>query len=113
MRTRDDAVERRLDDAVALHLLQARAVRLDRGEVAALREDRLLERLHVGVLRGQLRLILIAVLLRRDALLDQHLHAFGGDSREFAVRLALREARLRLLDRRLCLFDGRLAWCIC
>ena len=63
---RDHAVERRLDGAVALHLLQARAVRLDRGEIAALREDRLLERLHVGVLRGQLRLILIAFLLRRD-----------------------------------------------
>ena len=53
---RDYAVERRLDGAVALHLLQASAVCLDRGEIAALREDRLLERLHVGVLRSQLRL---------------------------------------------------------
>ena len=105
---RDDTVERRLDDAVALHLLQARAVGLDRGKIAALREDRLLERLHVGVLRGQLRLILIAVLLRRNALLDEHLHAFGRDAREIAVRLALHEGRLRLLHRCLRLLDGRL-----
>jgi hypothetical protein len=104
---RDHAVERRLDDAVSLDLLQAGKVRLDGDKIAPLREDGLFECLHAGVLRRQLSLRLISILQRRDAFLDEHLHALSRDARKLAVRLALREARLRLLHRGLRLLDGR------
>ena len=40
---RDHAVERRLDQPIALELLQAGQVRLGRRQIAALRQDRLLQ----------------------------------------------------------------------
>ena len=59
---RDDAIERRLDHAIALHFFQSRHVRLRRVDIGALDIDGLLERFYGREFRIVLGLRLIVVL---------------------------------------------------
>ena len=88
--------------------MQASQIGPGRRCIAALRHNRLLQGLHVGVLRSELRLVLIGVLLRGDPSLGEDLQSLGCDARELAVRFPLLEARLCLLRRRLSLFNRSL-----
>ena len=90
---------------VALHVPQARKIGFGRGDVAALRRNRFIQRLQIGKLRLILRLILIVLLPRNHAFGVQRAPALRGDFGEFHVRLALLIARLRLFQRGLRLFE--------
>ena len=102
----DHAVEGRAHGLIGLDLIQPGEVGFGGGDGAAHGGGGLAERLHVGLLRGVLRLRVVVILFGDDSAAQQVGHAAGGEARQVLIGAALLDGRFGLLHAALDLIDG-------
>ena len=102
----DDAVEGRAHGLIGFDLIQPGEIGLGGGDGAAHGGGGLVERFHVGLLRGVLRLRVVVVLFGNDSAAQEVCHPPGGEARQVFIGAALLDGGFGLLHAALDLIDG-------